>query len=82
LARVVQRLPVTELKVATLAFAVLNVFIWALWWGKPLDVQDPIVIASGSADLPEFQLQVLRRLDRSYQAPITSTANTQTSRHR
>ncbi|KAJ7445536.1 hypothetical protein B0H11DRAFT_1693569, partial [Mycena galericulata] len=36
-ARVFQRLVVTELEVATLAFAVLNVFTWLLWWGKPLD---------------------------------------------
>ncbi|KAJ6542941.1 hypothetical protein B0H19DRAFT_886717, partial [Mycena capillaripes] len=34
LARVAQNLPVTEIEVATLAFAVVNVFIWALWWGK------------------------------------------------
>ncbi|KAJ7918655.1 hypothetical protein B0H13DRAFT_1869242 [Mycena leptocephala] len=43
-ARVAQRLPVTELEVATLAFAVVNIFIWILWWGKPLDVQRPIPI--------------------------------------
>jgi hypothetical protein len=43
-ARVAQRLPVTELEVATLAFAVVNVFIWILWWGKPLDVQRPIPV--------------------------------------
>ncbi|KAJ7201092.1 hypothetical protein GGX14DRAFT_659063, partial [Mycena pura] len=42
LARVV--LPVTDLEVVTLAFAVVNVFIWVLWWGKPIDVQDPIAI--------------------------------------
>ncbi|KAJ7820693.1 hypothetical protein B0H13DRAFT_1660781, partial [Mycena leptocephala] len=39
LARVHQRLAVTELEVATLAFAVVNVFIWFLWWNKPLDIQ-------------------------------------------
>ncbi|KAF7356048.1 hypothetical protein MVEN_00934600 [Mycena venus] len=44
LARVHQHLMVTELEVATLAFAVVNVFIWLLWWDKPLDVQRPIVI--------------------------------------
>ncbi|KAJ6536901.1 hypothetical protein B0H19DRAFT_863248, partial [Mycena capillaripes] len=38
LARVHQHLVVTELEVATLAFAVLNIFIWLLWWSKPLDV--------------------------------------------
>ncbi|KAF7369960.1 hypothetical protein MSAN_00625800 [Mycena sanguinolenta] len=44
LARVHQRLVVTQLEVATLAFAVVNIFIWSLWWNKPLDVQRPIVV--------------------------------------
>ncbi|KAF7324998.1 hypothetical protein MKEN_00542200 [Mycena kentingensis (nom. inval.)] len=44
IARTSQHLPLTEIEVATLAFAVVNVFIWVLWWAKPLDVQDPIVI--------------------------------------
>jgi hypothetical protein len=44
LARIVQHLPVTELEVATMVFAAVNVFIWILWWGKPLDVQRPIPI--------------------------------------
>ncbi|KAF7369997.1 hypothetical protein MSAN_00629600 [Mycena sanguinolenta] len=44
LARAHQHLAITQLEVATLAFAVVNVFIWLLWWDKPLDVQRPIVI--------------------------------------
>ncbi|KAJ7257632.1 hypothetical protein C8J57DRAFT_1721021 [Mycena rebaudengoi] len=43
-ARVAQNLPITELEIATLAFAVVNVFIWLLWWNKPLDVQRPITV--------------------------------------
>jgi hypothetical protein len=43
-ARVSQQLPITELEFATLAFAVVNIFIWLLWWRKPLDVQCPIPI--------------------------------------
>ncbi|TFK66592.1 hypothetical protein BDN72DRAFT_748419, partial [Pluteus cervinus] len=38
LARFQQHLPVTELEVVTLAFALLNVITYALWWYKPLDV--------------------------------------------
>ncbi|KAJ7910820.1 hypothetical protein B0H13DRAFT_2485145 [Mycena leptocephala] len=53
LARVHQRLAVTELEVATLAFAVVNVFIWLLWWDKPLDVQRQIVV--GPAKPPDVQ---------------------------
>ncbi|KAJ7450759.1 hypothetical protein FB451DRAFT_1566418 [Mycena latifolia] len=44
LARVSQRLPMTELEVVTLAFAVMNIFTRLLWWGKPLDVQQPIPV--------------------------------------
>ncbi|KAJ6582332.1 hypothetical protein B0H19DRAFT_928914, partial [Mycena capillaripes] len=38
LARVHQHLAVPELEVATLAFAVVSIFIWLLWWEKPVDV--------------------------------------------
>ncbi|KAJ7742639.1 hypothetical protein B0H16DRAFT_1728165 [Mycena metata] len=41
-----QYLPVTQLDVATLAFAVLNVLIWSFWWAKPLDVEQPILVGS------------------------------------
>ncbi|KAJ7059221.1 hypothetical protein C8F01DRAFT_1232277 [Mycena amicta] len=44
IARTAQHLPLTELEVATLAFAVVNIFTWSLWWSKLLDVRDPIVI--------------------------------------
>ncbi|KAJ7466993.1 hypothetical protein FB451DRAFT_403168 [Mycena latifolia] len=57
LARVSQRLPVTELEVATLAFAVLNVFIWLLWWHKPLDVQRAVPVGPNDSEaLDEVQL--------------------------
>ncbi|KAJ7079014.1 hypothetical protein C8R44DRAFT_895789 [Mycena epipterygia] len=48
IARVHQHLPVTQLEVATLAFAVVNVLIWALWWGKPLDVGEPILVGASN----------------------------------
>ncbi|KAJ6573016.1 hypothetical protein DFH09DRAFT_1459306 [Mycena vulgaris] len=44
IARIHQHLPVAELEVATLAFAVVNVFIWSIWWKKPLNVEQPICI--------------------------------------
>ncbi|KAJ7038371.1 hypothetical protein C8F04DRAFT_359737 [Mycena alexandri] len=45
LARFHQGLPVTEIEVATLAFAVVSISIRLFWWSKPLDVQQPIVVA-------------------------------------
>ncbi|KDQ59774.1 hypothetical protein JAAARDRAFT_126716 [Jaapia argillacea MUCL 33604] len=41
IARGVRRLPITELEVVTLAFTVLNVATYSLWWSKPLSVQCP-----------------------------------------
>jgi len=37
-ARGVQRLPITELELATVAFAALNFVIYLLWWDKPQNV--------------------------------------------
>jgi hypothetical protein len=39
IARGVQGLPITELELATIAFAGLNFVIYVLWWDKPLNVQ-------------------------------------------
>ncbi|KAF7349917.1 hypothetical protein MVEN_01292400 [Mycena venus] len=65
LARVHQHLTVTELEVATLAFAVVNVFIWLLWWDKPLDVQRPMVVGPPkSLDARPITLAQISRLDR------------------
>ncbi|KAJ7059139.1 hypothetical protein C8F01DRAFT_1146162 [Mycena amicta] len=48
--RAAQRLPLAEVEIATLAFAVVNIFIWLLWWGKPLDVGAPIVVGPSYPD--------------------------------
>jgi len=37
--RKIQGLPITELELATVAFAALNFVIYLLWWDKPLNVQ-------------------------------------------
>ncbi|KAF8969315.1 hypothetical protein BDZ97DRAFT_1915280 [Flammula alnicola] len=37
-ARWAEKLPLTELEVVTLAFAVLNAIIYGLWWNKPQNV--------------------------------------------
>ncbi|KAJ7897670.1 hypothetical protein B0H14DRAFT_2494727 [Mycena olivaceomarginata] len=63
LARVHQHLAVTELKVVTLTFAVVNIFLfWSLWWNKPLDVQRPIVV--WSPELPGTQSPTPTRVPR------------------
>jgi hypothetical protein len=42
IARGRQHLPLTELEVITLAYTMLNFFIYALWWNKPQNVGCPI----------------------------------------
>ncbi|KAF7302306.1 hypothetical protein MIND_00798200 [Mycena indigotica] len=49
IARRLQHLPLTELEVATLAFAALNALTWLLWLGKPLDVRNPIKLSVQTA---------------------------------
>ena len=43
-ARGSQHLALTELELATAAFALVNIIIYAFWWDKPLDVQCHIVV--------------------------------------
>ncbi|KDR78848.1 hypothetical protein GALMADRAFT_118323 [Galerina marginata CBS 339.88] len=39
IARGVQKLDITQLEIVTLAFSLLNGFMYFLWWDKPLDVR-------------------------------------------
>ena len=52
-ARGSQHLALTELEIATAAFALLNIIIYALWWDKPLDVQCHIVVRRITAQDPD-----------------------------
>ncbi|TFK70471.1 hypothetical protein BDN72DRAFT_766343 [Pluteus cervinus] len=51
-----QHLPITELEVVTLAFAVLNIITYGFWWDKPLNVNCQVQIhikPEVSRDAPE-----------------------------
>lgn len=48
IARGTQRLPLTELEVVTLAYAMLNFFIYGFWWDKPRNVECPIRLYKAS----------------------------------
>ncbi|KAJ3570429.1 hypothetical protein NP233_g4405 [Leucocoprinus birnbaumii] len=50
IARWVQRLHVTELEIVTLAFAILNVITYILWWNKPQNMRVAIAIHDGRND--------------------------------
>ncbi|KAJ3561654.1 hypothetical protein NP233_g10066 [Leucocoprinus birnbaumii] len=49
-ARWVQRLHVTELEIVTLAFAILNIITYILWWNKPQNMRVAIAIHDGRSD--------------------------------
>lgn len=69
IARGVQRMPLSELEVLTLAFAVLNVAIYAAWWNKPQGVNMTICVP-------------LKRLENGsddHTVPLTDTGAFQTS---
>ncbi|TDL14699.1 hypothetical protein BD410DRAFT_168735 [Rickenella mellea] len=56
IARGVERLAITELELVTLAFAVLNLVTYTLWWNKPLNVRCPVsvhLVPSESPNQPE-----------------------------
>jgi len=51
--------PRTQLEVMTLGYAGLNLLIYALWWGKPLNIQEPIDVRRaipGPVDVPRKTL--------------------------
>ncbi|KAG8851097.1 hypothetical protein FRB91_008458 [Serendipita sp. 411] len=50
-ARKMDHLPLTELEVVTLGYALLNFFIYVIWWDKPQKVARPIRVFCG--ELPE-----------------------------
>ncbi|KIK64250.1 hypothetical protein GYMLUDRAFT_161867 [Collybiopsis luxurians FD-317 M1] len=53
ISRAVLHLPISELELTTLAFALLNFFTYALWWKKPLDVRYPFLVALLPSDESE-----------------------------
>jgi hypothetical protein len=51
--RLSQRLAITELELATVAFSLLNAITYALWWDKPMDAQCPIRVRKQCAHRQE-----------------------------
>ncbi|KAF7308208.1 Protein transport protein Sec61 alpha [Mycena chlorophos] len=42
--RLNESLPLTQLEVMTVAYGGVNLFIWLLWWYKPIGVDQPIIL--------------------------------------
>jgi hypothetical protein len=49
IARGIEHLPLTELEIVTLAYAMMNFFVYIFWWDKPRDVGCPVRVYE---DLP------------------------------
>jgi len=72
--RAMYGLEITELEVATLAFAVLTGIIYYLWWDKPLDVR---------CSVPVYLLQHLNQVYVNSQLPLSEGyAHSTTTSHR
>ena len=42
IARAIEHIPITHLKIVTLAYAAMNFVIYIFWWNKPLNVNQPV----------------------------------------
>lgn len=51
IARHIERLPITELEIATLAYTIPILGIYICWWNKPLGVTQPIRISKSVWDI-------------------------------
>ncbi|KAJ7752876.1 hypothetical protein B0H16DRAFT_780778 [Mycena metata] len=72
LARASQHLPLTELEVVTLAFAVLSVVIRLLWLHKPLDVQQPIIVGRSEVDIDPLQEEDITPMNTGFLKKLVS----------
>ncbi|KAJ7592048.1 hypothetical protein C8J56DRAFT_886776 [Mycena floridula] len=77
--RQIQHLPITALEIATIAFAVLNIFIWLLWWNKPLIINAPICI--GPQDVMGKTLSKADLRDRILCGPLIGDYNSYLPEH-
>lgn len=77
IARSVQRLPVTELEIVTLAFVTLNLATYVLWWKKPLNVQCavPVVLKRHIDDDAHGWLKARIRLDGGNDTEVGNEGN-------
>ncbi|KIM19808.1 hypothetical protein M408DRAFT_30906 [Serendipita vermifera MAFF 305830] len=59
IARGTRNLPLTELEVVTLAYAMLNFFIYVFWWNKPKNVECPTRVYKASTASHEESAETL-----------------------
>ena len=67
IARAKEHLPITHLKIVTLAYATMNFVIYIFWWNKPLNVNRPVRVFRKS-ERSATQHQVISRETRRSRA--------------
>ncbi|KAJ7592052.1 hypothetical protein C8J56DRAFT_824057 [Mycena floridula] len=77
--RQIQHLPITALEIATIAFAVMNIFIWLLWWNKPLGMGVPIRI--GPQDVMRETLSKTDLMERIIGGPLVGEYTSYSPEH-
>ncbi|KAF7310036.1 hypothetical protein MIND_00376600 [Mycena indigotica] len=69
--RLNQRLPLTQLEVMTVAYGGVNIFIWSLWWYKPIGVDQPIrLLRVDEEEEDEDYVQIIENKERPKRAML------------
>ena len=74
----IKHLPVTHLKIVTLAYAAMNFVIYVFWWNKPLNVNRPVRVfrKSGESEPSEMQSQSISEVQKLTWEAISSGLET------
>ncbi|RBR21865.1 uncharacterized protein FIESC28_04708 [Fusarium coffeatum] len=71
IARAIKKLPITQIEIATIAFAVMAIFTYAINWWKPKDVSQPIRLLPsllGRSRKSDLMQSFMTRLRQPHQA--------------
>ncbi|KAF9035154.1 hypothetical protein BJ165DRAFT_1510523 [Panaeolus papilionaceus] len=76
--RLILHLDVTELEIATFAYAILNIVVYLLWLNKPFDVRSQILLR-GEHDpvFPQSDVEKGPRREGSTEVPLTGDSKSQ-----
>lgn len=58
--RAISHLPITTLELVTLAYIVCGLWAFGLWWHKPFDVQEPLLINANPSFTQEDKQAIIR----------------------
>lgn len=73
IARAIQNLPISLLELTTLAHAFCMIAAYILWWDKPFEVQEPVVINARPSDTTCRELLAYMSMCTPYRLPELAT---------